>query len=213
MFGCLCYPLLRPYGLHKLEYRSKPCIFLRYKYAGYKCLDPVITNKVYLSRHAIFNEDFFPAKDQTTSQLSCRISAQGDAPFILPVPIPITNAPNTQPVSSLPTTPSPSAPSAASHDLVTTLDLTPTPATAVTAPNVLSEPSALELSPSPLHTTVSSHTLGHQPQDFVPSSNHPMVTRSRTGSFKPKSFADYQLHHTTHSEKEPVSYSKAAFDP
>ena len=62
VFGCLCYPLLRSYASHKLEYRSKPCISLGYQFAGYKCLDP-ITNKVYLSRHVIFNEDFFFAKD------------------------------------------------------------------------------------------------------------------------------------------------------
>jgi hypothetical protein len=40
-----------------------------------------------------------------------------------------------------------------------------------------------------------------------------VVTKSRTGFLKPKSFADYQLHHTTQSEKELVSYSKAALDP
>lgn len=44
-FGCLCYLLLQPYNAHKLDYRSKPCIFLGYNYVGYKCLDPV-TNKI-----------------------------------------------------------------------------------------------------------------------------------------------------------------------
>jgi hypothetical protein len=74
VFGCLCYPLLRPFGLHKLEYRSKPCIFLGYNYAGYKCLDPV-TNKAYLSRHVIFDENSFPAKDHATSHLPSKINA------------------------------------------------------------------------------------------------------------------------------------------
>jgi hypothetical protein len=83
-FGCLCYPLLIPYGLNKLEYRSKPCIFLGYNHAGYKCLD-LVTNRVYLSRHVVFNEDSFPAKDQVASLFPFKVSAQSDAPFILPI--------------------------------------------------------------------------------------------------------------------------------
>jgi hypothetical protein len=66
VFGCLCYPFLRHDGLHKLEYRSKPCIFLGYNFADYKCLDPM-TNQAYLSKHVIFDEDSFPAKDQATA--------------------------------------------------------------------------------------------------------------------------------------------------
>jgi len=58
---CLAAFVISPktlYGSHKLEYRSKPCIFLRYNYAGYKCLDHV-TNKAFWSKHVIFDEAFF----------------------------------------------------------------------------------------------------------------------------------------------------------
>jgi hypothetical protein len=83
VFGCLCYPLLRPYNVHKLNYRSKPCIFLGYNFASYKCLDPV-TNKAYLSRHVVFDEISFPAKDLATSHFPSRLHSTGDSPFLLP---------------------------------------------------------------------------------------------------------------------------------
>ena len=41
-FGCLCFPLLRPYNTHKLQPRSTPCLFLGYPShsKAYICLDP-----------------------------------------------------------------------------------------------------------------------------------------------------------------------------
>jgi hypothetical protein len=41
VFGCACYPLLRPYFTHKLSFHSKQCIFPGYSsnHGGYKCLD------------------------------------------------------------------------------------------------------------------------------------------------------------------------------
>lgn len=59
--GCACYPFLRPYTTHKLDPRTKECIFLGYSTTskGYLCFDPT-TNTIYTSRHVLFNESKFP---------------------------------------------------------------------------------------------------------------------------------------------------------
>lgn len=56
VFGCQCFPWLRPYSSHKLQPKSVPCVFLGYhSFAkGYICLDP-LSGKIYLSRHVVFN--------------------------------------------------------------------------------------------------------------------------------------------------------------
>ena len=60
-FGCACYTYLRPFNQHKLQPRSKPCIFLGYPplSKGYICLDPT-SNKIYIACHVLFNESLFP---------------------------------------------------------------------------------------------------------------------------------------------------------
>ena len=61
VFGCACYPYLRPYSHHKLNHRTAECIFLGYSNVskGYLCLD-LLTHKVYNCRHVLFNEHKFP---------------------------------------------------------------------------------------------------------------------------------------------------------
>jgi hypothetical protein len=61
VFGCACWPNLRPYNKHKLQFRSKQCAFLGYSslHKGYKCLD-ISTGRVYISRDIVFDESVFP---------------------------------------------------------------------------------------------------------------------------------------------------------
>uniref|UniRef100_A0A1J3HVA2 Retrovirus-related Pol polyprotein from transposon TNT 1-94 n=2 Tax=Noccaea caerulescens TaxID=107243 RepID=A0A1J3HVA2_NOCCA len=61
IFGCLCFPWLRPYTKNKLECRSAPCVFLGYSLtqSAYLCLDKS-TGRIYTSRHVQFVETSFP---------------------------------------------------------------------------------------------------------------------------------------------------------
>jgi histone deacetylase 1/2 len=72
IFGCACWPNLRPYNRHKLELRSKQCAFLGYSnlHKGYKCLD-IQFGRVYVSRDVIFDEGVFPF-----STLHCNAGAR-----------------------------------------------------------------------------------------------------------------------------------------
>jgi histone deacetylase 1/2 len=61
VFGCLCYPFIRPYNNHKLQYQLVQCIFLGYNLnnKGYLCLD-YLTGRVYVTPHVVFDETQFP---------------------------------------------------------------------------------------------------------------------------------------------------------
>jgi hypothetical protein len=171
VFDCLCYPLLQPYGLHKLEYRSKPCIFLGYNFGGYKCLDHV-TNKAYLSKNVIFDEQSFPAKDQADSHLQSKTMQKVMLPcsFLFLV----------------------------QFHILCLLFL-------IILQLLLSHHLNLPfLNQTPLQAPIPS-----EPQPPA----HLMTTRSRIGSFRPKSYLDFQLYQATLPECEPMTYKQAASDP
>jgi hypothetical protein len=61
VFGCACWSNLRPYNQHKLQFRSKQCVFPGYstQHKGFKCLD-VSEGHVYISRDVVFDEITYP---------------------------------------------------------------------------------------------------------------------------------------------------------
>jgi transposase InsO family protein len=167
-FGCLCFPLLRPYANHKLSFRSKPCILLGYaaNQKGYRCLEPQ-SHKIYISRHVVFDENVFPAKGTSLSQGSCQITATpGNSLVMIPSHVSIEHLTST---THLPPASSHSIPVAAQS----------TSLTAAETPN----PDQLNLSPtnhqSILHVHLHLHhlltPLHKQTQQVLPCQLHPLI--------------------------------------
>jgi hypothetical protein len=227
VFGCKCFPLLRPYIANKLEYRSKVCIFLGYSYAGYRCLDP-FTDRVYLSKHVIFDEKSFPAKDHAHLQLPTKVNAASDSPFTIPVSttssqssllldsIFSTTEPVLEPLELTPLV-SPSSPNhgttlAHQSDPHSTVSHAPTSQPHTTSPS--QTPTTLP------HISLSNELVQTLPLVTPSAPTHSMTTISHTGSLK---LPDYHLYYTSHhplkshlpisSIIEPTCYSKAAIDP
>jgi hypothetical protein len=212
VFGYLCYPLLRPYGLHNLEFRSEPCIFLGYINAGYNCLDPV-TNKAYLCKHVIFNGESFPAQDQATTLLPSKINAQGDAPILISVPIPFTFVLSVVPnynANSISNEPSPLAQTKPPSPVAPVSLIMPFPTVPIFLNSNTTTPTSSNLESTAPASTSMTNSLPNSPPHPP---THSIITRSRIGSLKPNDFSDFQLYHTSLPDIEPVSYRKAVVDP
>lgn len=64
VFGYVCFPLITPYNNSKLQAKTITCVFLGYvvNYKGYLCFH-VPTKRMFVSRHVIFDEGYFPYPD------------------------------------------------------------------------------------------------------------------------------------------------------
>jgi hypothetical protein len=70
-FGAACWQNLRPYSVHKPNFRTKQCVFIGYSelHKGYRCLH-IPTGRVYISRDVVFDEHVFPFS-KLPAQPSC----------------------------------------------------------------------------------------------------------------------------------------------
>ena len=100
IFGCACWPYLHPFNNHKLDFRSKLCIFLGYSrnHNGYICLD-TSTGKVYVSHHVVFDEHRFPFQHTSTSSPTSYNTHTASLP-LQPISHPPQPDPDTHTVSS-----------------------------------------------------------------------------------------------------------------
>ena len=185
IFGCLCYPWLRPYSSHKLEPRSIPCVFLGYSLSqsAYLCLDPT-TSKTYVSRHVQFVETIFP---YAIRQIPYHNPTTPDVSDWIPPALTIPIHPPVQPPSY---TPEDRAP-----------ELAPT-ADPVTNTSTVPQSSALVVQPSP--PTPSNSAI-------VPC--HPMITRARNNITKPIQKLNLHTQLSSLSCLEPTSVGQALKDP
>uniref|UniRef100_A0A151UG14 Retrovirus-related Pol polyprotein from transposon TNT 1-94 n=1 Tax=Cajanus cajan TaxID=3821 RepID=A0A151UG14_CAJCA len=185
VFGCACFPHLRPYNRTKLQLRSQECLFLGYStsHKGYKCL--AADGRLYISKDVIFNEAKFPYKTLFTS------SPTHSSQNTIEVPLTVTNSP---PITALPASSSNihephSISSSASSPNIVSESLTP--ATQSNLPNITSSQSPNTLSDSnPTPPAPASHAIIH------PHNTHPMVTRAKDGIVKPRLQPTLLLTHT-----------------
>lgn len=161
VFGCLCYPWLKPYTNHKLDAKSTPCMFVGYSLSqsAYMCLDPM-SNKIYTSRHVKFVESVFRFLKKSTSTSAATSS-----------PCPVSSSTATIPVPVH--TPLPAA-------LVKCV--------ALVVPSPTRPPPATSLTPSTTSVVTGSHSQdppSEPSSQIVPSNSHHMTTRSKASVFKP----------------------------
>lgn len=171
MFGCACFPHLRPYYQYKMQFRSAECVYLgpSSQHKGYKCL--ASNGRIFISKDVLFIEFRFPYPDLFPPPPPMPISTSNT----YPANIPLTNiTPSTKPglgTTSIPQpATTPSNPTPAPNSLPS-----PQPINNDAVPNILTESSIVPATPEQVQNA------------------HPMHTRSKYGIFKPK-------HYLAHSE-------------
>ncbi|KAM1099692.1 hypothetical protein ACFX15_006016 [Malus domestica] len=219
IFGCSCFPLLRPYNSTKLQPRTTKCIFLGYasKYKGFICYE-VSHKRIYVSRHVIFDETEFP---YTSLSSKCPVPVCSKSlPSFVISQFPnmyVTNQNTIVPGHTfMPNDTHFSAPNDAHSSSPQLITATPT-ISASSSPSLSSPTPVAPASTSQPSYEQSEDPIGFSPDSLqvvlpiLPLNTHSMQTRSKSGISKKKVFLsvlqDDQL--VDLSQTEPATYKSA----
>lgn len=210
VFGCACFPLLRPYNSQKFDFRSHECLFLGYStaYKGYKCLSP--SGRIFISKDVLFNESKFPYNDTffpNVSLPSSTIPSSSSSKVTLN-----TQAlPNVFPVPTASTTSHSSSSSQFNSSHTPTASMSANPITQTASTNPTPSPSS-NANNQPTTTTSPSSSSISAPRDPnlqpLPTNTHPMTSRTKFGVPLPRLNPSIFL-----VNSEPKSVKTALQDP
>ncbi|GAU19342.1 hypothetical protein TSUD_336290 [Trifolium subterraneum] len=193
VFGCLCFPHLRPYHTHKFQFKSSPCVYLGVspQHKGHKCLDA--TGRIYISKDVIFHELKFPYvsmfSSSTTPSSDISMSTMLLDPCVSDVQSP--QFPLSSPSHD-------SVPCEPSSSPVPSPTVSPTHSSQSISVPLQSAPVASLPLPTPLPSTIYGQPVISNHND------HSMITRAKTGNLKPKAYL---------SLAEPKTVKSALSDP
>ena len=216
VFGCACYPFLRPYNNYKLQFHTSQCIFLGYSYVhkGYHCLHP--TGRLYIAKTVHFNESEYPYSSLFQSNVNHTCCSS--RPVVVNHQFFVNNLSHLHSSTSQSHSSLNEITTESSNFHENTSLLSPNISNTSLSPNTSFSPTtSLQL---PLDTTNVTSFSSHQNSSpmsldpiptIPPISSHPMTTRSKTGVFKPKQFPDMVLicEHIT----EPATVQEALSHP
>ncbi|CAL8999831.1 unnamed protein product [Prunus brigantina] len=170
IFGCACYPLMKPYNHTKLQPKTTQCIFLGYasQDKGYICINSQ-ANKLIVSRHVLFDESLFPSRHSKDTVVSRAPISLSTPCYPLSTPPYFSHVPSVDSIVSVS-----SSDSSSSAPLPTISELSNS--------NNVSDVAEASVSGAPTSQTDDLHYI----LPLAPQNHHPMKIRSKSGIFKHK---------------------------